>query len=164
MRLCVQGAAETDGQGSSVLAEPPSDARRCLILAFCSTGLLVSYLLWGLLQERIMAFEYIPHSALDSVSAVQGSNLTDAQSEESSRILRTPQGERFKNSLFLEFMNRILAVFIAAAILLVRKQPKHTAPIYKYSFNAFSNVMSSWFQYEALKYVSFPVQVNYWHF
>ena len=33
------------------------------------------------------------------------------------------------------------------------------APPYKYSLAAISNVMSSWFQYEALKFVSFPLQV-----
>ncbi len=33
------------------------------------------------------------------------------------------------------------------------------APLFKYSFCSFSNIMSSWCQYEALKYVSFPTQV-----
>ena len=32
-------------------------------------------------------------------------------------------------------------------------------PFYKYSFCSFSNILSSWFQYEALKFVSFPTQV-----
>ena len=32
-------------------------------------------------------------------------------------------------------------------------------PVHKYSFPSLSNVMSSWFQYEALKFVSFPTQV-----
>jgi len=67
--------------------------------------------------------------------------------------------EHFTNSLFLEFMNRILALVFSVVILLVRRQPAHTVPMYKYSYNALSNVMSSWCQYEALKYVSFPVQV-----
>jgi len=67
--------------------------------------------------------------------------------------------EPFTNSLFLEFMNRILALVFAVAILSVRSQPAHTAPMYKYAYNALSNVMSSWCQYEALKYISFPVQV-----
>lgn len=67
--------------------------------------------------------------------------------------------ENFRNSLFLEFMNRFLAVFISSSLLIIMKNPVHRAPVYMYSYNAFSNVMSSWFQYEALKYVSFPVQV-----
>ena len=32
-------------------------------------------------------------------------------------------------------------------------------PFHKYAFASFSNIMSSWCQYEALKYVSFPTQV-----
>ena len=34
----------------------------------------------------------------------------------------------------------------------------HTLPLYKYSFCSVSNIASSACQYEALKYVSFPVQ------
>jgi len=111
-----------------------SFADKCLRMAFCSCGLLISYLLWGLMQERIMAVRY---------SSENGDGRT----------------EHFSNSLFLEFMNRILALIFAVVILLVRRQPSHTAPMYKYSYNALSNVMSSWCQYEALKYISFPVQV-----
>ena len=36
---------------------------------------------------------------------------------------------------------------------------KFRCPFYKYSFCSLSNILSSWFQYEALKYVSFPTQV-----
>ena len=43
--------------------------------------------------------------------------------------------------------------------MLFMRQPKHKAPLYKYSFCSFSNIMSSWCQYEALKFVSFPTQV-----
>ncbi|KAG8511987.1 Adenosine 3'-phospho 5'-phosphosulfate transporter 1, partial [Galemys pyrenaicus] len=38
-------------------------------------------------------------------------------------------------------------------------QPRHGAPMYRYSFASLSNVLSSWCQYEALKFVSFPTQV-----
>lgn len=43
--------------------------------------------------------------------------------------------------------------------LLIQRQPQHKAPLYKYAFCSLSNIMSSWCQYEALKYVSFPTQV-----
>jgi adenosine 3'-phospho 5'-phosphosulfate transporter B2 len=36
---------------------------------------------------------------------------------------------------------------------------KNKAPIYKYLLISFSNVAATWCQYEALKYVSFPVQM-----
>lgn len=65
----------------------------------------------------------------------------------------------FKDSQFLVFVNRILAFILALIYINVVRQPRHTAPLYKYSFCSFSNIMSSWCQYEALKYVSFPTQV-----
>lgn len=37
-------------------------------------------------------------------------------------------------------------------------QPPHAPPLYTYSFCSISNTLSSWCQYEALKYVSFPTQ------
>merc|ERR1712088_569545 len=40
-----------------------------------------------------------------------------------------------------------------------KRQPRHKAPLYKYSYCSFSNIMSSWCQYEALKFISFPTQV-----
>ncbi|CAN0363362.1 unnamed protein product, partial [Ectocarpus sp. 13 AM-2016] len=37
--------------------------------------------------------------------------------------------------------------------------PRSKALAYEYSFPAVSNMLSSWCQYEALKYVTFPTQV-----
>ncbi|XP_010774805.1 adenosine 3'-phospho 5'-phosphosulfate transporter 1 [Notothenia coriiceps] len=73
----------------------------------------------------------------------------------------TPEeaGEKFKDSQFLVFMNRILALTVSGLWCLMFKQPRHGAPMYKYSFASLSNIMSSWCQYEALKYISFPTQV-----
>merc|ERR1719383_1078580 len=66
---------------------------------------------------------------------------------------------RFNDSQFLVFVNRILAFAIALLVIMMRRQPRHKAPLFKYSYCSFSNIMSSWCQYEALKYVSFPTQV-----
>ncbi len=66
----------------------------------------------------------------------------------------------FKNSQFLVLVNRLLALLVAFVIIQCTKQPQHTAPFVKYSFSSMSNVLSSWCQYEALKYVSFPTQVG----
>lgn len=109
-------------------------AKRASKLLFCVAGLQISYLTWGILQERIMTIEY------------------------GGQYGGTP-GELFKNSQFLVFINRILAFIMALLVIFFRKQPNHTAPLYKYSFSSFSNIMSSWCQYEALKFVSFPTQV-----
>jgi len=135
VRCCIHDAAGTDIAGAGVKYHTSrSLGRKCLLVMFCSFGLLTSFLLWGLCQERIMAVRY---------DSENGSGPS----------------EHFSNTLFLEFMNRILALVFASVILLLRRQPAHTAPMYKYSYSALSNVMSSWCQYEALKYVSFPVQV-----
>lgn len=138
VRCCIHDASSSNNGAAVKLTAVTSRAQslghKCMLITFCSTGLLTSYLLWGLFQERIMAVRYGSENG-------------------------TGPEEHFGNSLFLEFMNRILALVFAVVILLVRRQPAHTAPMYKYSYNALSNVMSSWCQYEALKYVSFPVQV-----
>nr|CAD7570072.1 unnamed protein product [Timema californicum] len=65
----------------------------------------------------------------------------------------------FRDSQFLVFVNRILAFALSGAYILCVRQPRHMAPLYKYVYCSFSNIMSSWCQYEALKYVSFPTQV-----
>ena len=109
-----------------------SDTKVCLHLFFCFFGLLGSYLTWSLLQEKIMTKRYGEQD----------------------------QGQYFSDSQFLVFVNRILAVWVAAIYLWLRPQPIHRAPMYKYSYCSFSNIMSSWCQYEALKYISFPTQVS----
>uniref|UniRef100_A0A8C5N2B2 Adenosine 3'-phospho 5'-phosphosulfate transporter 1 n=1 Tax=Leptobrachium leishanense TaxID=445787 RepID=A0A8C5N2B2_9ANUR len=102
-------------------------------LIFCAAGLQAAYLTWGVLQERVMTRTY---------STGEG----DA-------------GERFRDSQFLVFMNRILALTVSGIYCAVTKQPRHGAPMYKYSFASLSNILSSWCQYEALKFISFPTQV-----
>lgn len=74
-------------------------------------------------------------------------------------MTRTYDGESFTNSQFLVFVNRVLALVIAGIYISVTKQPRHRAPLYKYSYSSISNTLSSWCQYEALKFVSFPTQV-----
>ena len=74
-------------------------------------------------------------------------------------MTRTYEGEKFKDSQFLVFVNRILALVVAGIYVLSTTQPRHVGPVYKYSFSSISNILSSWCQYEALKYVTFPTQV-----
>ena len=69
------------------------------------------------------------------------------------------QKVKFEDSQFLVFANRILALLVAGVYILIAGQPHNSAPLYKYSYSSFSNIMSSWCQYEALKFVSFPTQV-----
>ena len=74
-------------------------------------------------------------------------------------MTRTYDGDKFTDSQFLVFMNRILALLVAGATIRLTHQPRHTTPMYKYSYASISNTLSSWCQYEALKFVSFPTQV-----
>ncbi|MCL4122508.1 UNVERIFIED_CONTAM: hypothetical protein GTU68_034312 [Idotea baltica] len=137
---CVYGNAYDKIVDESSPATPPKQPSRkdksvfadASKLVFCFVGLQVSYLTWGVLQEKIMTKEYVGFSGSKG---------------------------KFKDSQFLVFVNRILAFLLSGAYLLCTRQPRHTAPLYQYSYCSFSNIMSSWCQYEALKYVSFPTQV-----
>lgn len=133
IKHCVFGVEEKVSleqaeEGGTSITESHNNVKRGATLVFCLVGLQGSYLTWGVLQERIMTFEY-------------------------------SDGEFFKNSQFLVFINRILAFMIGMTVIFLQRQPQHTTPLYKYSFSSFSNIMSSWCQYEALKFVSFPTQV-----
>lgn len=107
-----------------------------LKLICCAAGLQGAYLTWGVIQERVMTQEY------------------DELSEDG-----TLHKVKFGDSQFLVFSNRILALTVAGVYILIAEQPRHHAPLFKYSYSSFSNIMSSWCQYEALKFVSFPTQV-----
>lgn len=107
------------------------DFSRNVKLLFCFVGLQVSYLLWGVVQEQLMTQEY--------------------------------KFGKFKSSSFCVFGNRFLALFISLAIVMFRgftsTKPMKVAPYYWYAPSSLSNSVSSWAQYEALKFVSFPTQV-----
>ncbi|KAJ6792018.1 UDP-galactose/UDP-glucose transporter 5B-like isoform X1 [Iris pallida] len=78
------------------------------------------------------------------------------------KIMRVPYGENkeyFRYSLFLVFCNRIATSAVSAGALLASKKTLDpVAPIYKYGAISISNILTTTCQYEALKYVSFPVQ------
>ena len=138
VRLFVYGNDETIDEAITFDAQKAekkvkTELAKGLTLLSCFVGLMVSYLTWGYLQEKIMTKEYV-----DS----------------------TGNKGQFKDSQFLVFVNRILAFGVALLYITFRRQPRHKAPMYKYSYCSLTNVMSSWFQYEALKFVSFPTQVK----
>nr|CAD7587273.1 unnamed protein product [Timema genevievae] len=138
VRLCLSGPDPLLGMDGAPLGGPAnqtqshSSLQQGSLLMFCFLGLQLTYLTWGLLQEKIMTQEY------ETSEGVKG---------------------YFRDSQFLVFVNRILAFALSGAYILCVRQPRHMAPLYKYVYCSFSNIMSSWCQYEALKYVSFPTQV-----
>jgi len=77
------------------------------------------------------------------------------------RIMTEPYGsEDFTYSVFLVFCNRIAAVIFAFAMALGQREAlANKAPLWKYLIVSLSNVYASTCQYEALKYVSFAVQM-----
>ncbi|CAM9281353.1 unnamed protein product [Phaeothamnion confervicola] len=100
-------------------------------LIFCFVGLQASYLTWGYLQEIIMTIRY--------------------------------DGEKFPSSTFIVFTNRCLALLVALVLaygpFIQRTGPRNHAPMLQFSPCSISNVISSWAQYECLKYISMPMQV-----
>lgn len=138
VRLCVKGNEFDNLDEDTATTKPTSDdtsrsvSEQAVQGVICTVGLIGTYGAWGYLQEKIMTTNYE-----DSLG----------------------NKAMYKNSQFLVFVNRILAFFIAVVIISFRRQPRHRAPLFKYSFCSFSNIMSSWCQYEALKFVSFPTQV-----
>eukprot|EP00634_Sargassococcus_sp_CCMP2135_P012590 CAMPEP_0198657002 /NCGR_PEP_ID=MMETSP1467-20131203/11246_1 /TAXON_ID=1462469 /ORGANISM="unid. sp., Strain CCMP2135" /LENGTH=428 /DNA_ID=CAMNT_0044393089 /DNA_START=100 /DNA_END=1386 /DNA_ORIENTATION=- len=97
-------------------------------LAFCFIGLQASYLTWGYVQEKVMTREYATG--------------------------------KFPSATFCVFSNRVLAVLIAMLATLYQHGGKLciSAPYYAFAPCALSNSLSSFGQYQALRYVSFPLQ------
>jgi adenosine 3'-phospho 5'-phosphosulfate transporter B2 len=100
-------------------------------LAFCFFGLQVSYILWGLVQENLMTKNY-------------------------------GGAGKFKSSAFCVFGNRFLALLISLVIVLFNRirQKKAVSDfsvpfVMAFAPSSLSNTISSWAQYEALKYIRY---------
>jgi len=116
---------------------PPSDfTASALKFAFCFGGLQLSYLTWGIMQEKIMGTDkYVPTKG-------------------------APDG-KFPSAAFVVFSNRFLAVLVALVMVRIKHGAffaNNTAPLAIFTPCALSNTISSWSQYASLKYVTFPVQ------
>ncbi|XP_054157749.1 adenosine 3'-phospho 5'-phosphosulfate transporter 1-like [Oppia nitens] len=137
--------------------------RRATLMLYCFAGLQVSYLSWGLLQEKIMTTEYTFHYNIlnvDDINHPSNSGLNPT-------IKSSTYHQKFTNSQFLVLVNRVLAFIIAFVALNIRQRsPTNRSrygggqpPLHQYIYCSLSNILSSWCQYEALKFVSFPTQV-----
>ncbi|XP_002017462.2 adenosine 3'-phospho 5'-phosphosulfate transporter 1 [Drosophila persimilis] len=131
--LDVAASTADKERSTGSVAVKRTSSQEAVQLLWCFGGLMVSYLTWGVLQEKIMTQKYLNFAG---------------------------ESSKFKDSQFLVFANRLLAFMVALIYLQWQPSPtRHRAPLYKYSFASFSNIMSAWFQYEALKFVNFPTQV-----
>jgi hypothetical protein len=63
------------------------------------------------------------------------------------------------NSYGLVFTNRAIGLVFSGAMLYYTRPRWSKAVAYEYSLPAVTNMLSSWCQYEALKFVTFPTQV-----
>lgn len=92
---------------------------------FCAVGLIVSFCVWGLVQERILT--------------------------------KTYNGDFFEFSYGLVFLTRLGGLILSAFLMYYLKVEWVPCALWEYSFPSVANMLSSWCQYEALKYVSFPM-------
>jgi len=109
--------------------------KRWLLIIY-TVGTLFSFLLYGILQERIMTQEYGPQ-------------------------------DYFTDTIFLLFSNRIAGIMMASIGLLLEFDGtkgsrvhalRPVAPFSTYLLISLINLASTFSQYEALKYVTFPTQ------
>jgi solute carrier family 35 (adenosine 3'-phospho 5'-phosphosulfate transporter), member B2 len=96
---------------------------------FCAAGLIISFCIWALLQERILTHSY--------------------------------DGDYFVYSYGLVFFTRIGGLVMSSMLMHYYSAEMQwvSTPLVEFSFPSVANMLSSWCQYEALKYVSFPTQV-----
>jgi len=96
-----------------------------------ASGIIIGLGVYGVLQERIMSEPY-----------------------------GTQPAEQFKTSVFLVFCNRVAAIVFALIMVAMKGESyRASVPLWKYFAISLSNVAATWCQYEALKYVAFPVQM-----
>lgn len=72
-------------------------------------------------------------------------------------LTQTYNGDYFEYSYGLVFMNRLGGLVLSWFLMYYFKVDWVSSALWEYSFPSVANMLSSWCQYEALKYVSFPV-------
>ena len=100
---------------------------------FCFVGLQLSYLTWGMMQEIIMTTKFEPTKDV-------------------------PSGY-FPSASFCVLANRVAAILVAYTVCMYKHGTLDCGvPVLHFLPSAVSNTMSSWAQYKALNFVSFPLQ------
>ncbi|VDL18847.1 unnamed protein product [Hymenolepis diminuta] len=130
---------------------------RWMALVGCTLGLNFVYILWGVLQGRIInALSIEVYLCLSIYSYIHFQEKI---------MTRSYNGEHFREPQFLIFCNRIGALIVAVTCLALTgaRSDDSTAeiksPLTSYAHPALSNIVSSWCQYEALIFITFPIQV-----
>jgi solute carrier family 35 (adenosine 3'-phospho 5'-phosphosulfate transporter), member B2 len=95
---------------------------------FCAVGLNIVFGIWGIIQERMLTIPYHDNN----------------------------KNEFFEYSYGLVFMSRLGGLTISFILIKYYDVKLINNHIWEFSFPSVANMISSWCQYEALKYVSFP--------
>ncbi|KAI9011707.1 UAA transporter family-domain-containing protein [Hyaloraphidium curvatum] len=126
------GEAPADTMASSSLVKGGLSGERMRGLLLTAGGIMGAFLVYGVIQEKIMTTPY------------------------------GPNGERFTNTAFLVLINRLVSIAVAASLLKAKREPPEAfrpiAPLSSYVMIAGCNFMATFCQYEALKFLSFPTQ------
>jgi adenosine 3'-phospho 5'-phosphosulfate transporter B2 len=118
-----------------------SNGSKALWCIFYASGIIITLVVYGLLQERIMTSVYVVPDGPDVAVNDRENHL-------------------FMVSTFLVLSNRIFNVLYAATVIMLRRERFGIqAPVWKYAVVSSANVLATCCQYEALKFVSFPVQM-----
>jgi len=117
-------------------------------LALCVLMLNLTFVTWGFIQERMLKHPYKLHDEELQDGSSSPMDIDGIDNDE---------GEYFEHSFALVFTNRAWTL-VFSGILLFYLKPKgcQSTVIYEYTFPSISNMLSSWCQYEAMRYVSFP--------
>ena len=76
------------------------------------------------------------------------------------RMLTFPyDGDYFVYSFGLVFITRVGGLLLSGILMFLNREDWVSTPLYEYAFPSVANMLSSWCQYEALKYVTFPTQM-----
>lgn len=108
---------------------PRSTSRQALELGLFGVGITACFVVYSVIQERLMTVGF------------------------------GAQHEKFKHSMFIVLVNRVVTCLVAVAVLLfwdISLEP--AAPVLLFAIPSLANVISSMASYEALKFVSFPLQ------
>lgn len=131
--------------------------KKAMNLILAVAGLWGTLISAGLLQEKIFKKPYLLDNSTSIFfnSSIVSSNLTSGANETS----EFSDFEHYKDSQFIIFFNRFFSALLAGFFLLFQAEFKSRAGFFDFSFVSISNVLSAWFQYEALKLVNFTTVV-----
>lgn len=131
--------------------------KKAMNLILAVAGLWGTLISAGLLQEKIFKKPYYLDSSTSIYFNSSNSNFSSGENETS----EFPESdyEHYKDSQFIIFFNRFFSALLAGFFLLFQAEFKSRAGFFDYSFVSISNVLSAWFQYEALKLVNFTTVV-----